>query len=73
MDSARARLIGDPDDPELVVRAVLEETADLTALRQRIETEALTHARQALALRLPAGLDLTITGGARPGRPSLAR
>ena len=62
VDSARARLIGDPDDPELVVRAVLEETADLTALRQRIETEALTHARQALGnMALPVQLDLTIT------------
>ena len=62
VDSARARLIGDPDDPELVVRATLEETADFTALRQRIETEALTHARQALGnMSLPTQLDLTIT------------
>jgi hypothetical protein len=62
VDSARARLIGDPDDPELVVRATLEETADFTALRQRIETEALTHARQALGnMSLPIQLDLTIT------------
>ena len=62
VDSARARLIGDPDDPELVVRATLEETADLIALRQRIETEALTHARQALGnMSMPAQLDLTIT------------
>jgi hypothetical protein len=62
VDSAQARLIGDPDDPELVVRAVLEETADFTALRQRIETEALTHARQALGnMSLPTQLDLTIT------------
>ena len=62
VDSARARLIGEADDPELVVTAVLEESADLVALRQRIETEALTHARQALGnLSLPAQLDLTIT------------
>ncbi len=54
VDSAQARLIGDPDDPELVVRAVLEETADLTALRQRIETEALTHARQAVEQHVAA-------------------
>ena len=62
VNSARARLIGDPEDPELVVTAGLEENADFTALRQRIETEALTHARQALGnMKLPTQLDLTIT------------
>jgi hypothetical protein len=62
VDSARARLIGDADDPELVVTTVLEETADFTALRQRIETEALTHAREALGnMSLPIQLDLTVT------------
>jgi hypothetical protein len=69
VDSAHARLIGDPDDPELVVRAVLKETADLSALRQRIETEALTHARQALGnMSLPAQLDLTVTSRRPPPR-----
>jgi len=62
VNSARARLIGDPEDPELVVTAGLEENADFTALRQRIETGALTHARQALGnMKLPTQLDLTIT------------
>lgn len=62
VNSARARLIGDPEDPELVVTAALEETADFTELRQRIETGALTHARQALGnMKLPTQLDLTIT------------
>ena len=62
VNSARARLIGDPEDPELVVTAGLEESADFTALRQRIETEALTHARQALGnMALPTQLDLTIS------------
>lgn len=62
VDSARGRLIGEADDPELVVTAVLEETADFTALRQRIETEALTHAREALGNQsLPIQLDLTVT------------
>jgi hypothetical protein len=62
VNSARARLIGDAEDPELVVTAGLEESADFTALRQRIETEALTHARQALGnMALPTQLDLTIT------------
>jgi hypothetical protein len=62
VNSARARLIGDREDPELVVTAGLEQTADFTALRQRIETEALTHARQALGdMALPTQLELTIS------------
>ena len=62
VNSARARLIGDPEDPELVVTAGLQENADFTELRQRIETGALTHARQALGnMKLPTQLDLTIT------------
>jgi hypothetical protein len=62
VSSARAHVIGDHADPTLVVTAALEETADLPALRQRIETEALTHARNALGdMPLTAQLDLTIT------------
>jgi hypothetical protein len=62
VSSARARLIGDPEDPELVVTATLEETADFAALRQRIETEALTHARSAVGnAALATQLDLTVT------------
>jgi hypothetical protein len=62
VDTARARLIGDPGRPRLVVTAVLEETADLAALRRRIETEALTHARTALDNPdLAVQLDLTVT------------
>jgi hypothetical protein len=61
VNSARARLIGDREDPELVVTAGLEQTADFAALRQRIETEALTHARRALGdMALPTQLELTI-------------
>jgi hypothetical protein len=62
VNSARARLLGDPADPELVVTVALEETADFAALRQRIETTALTHARSAVGNpSLPAQLDLTVT------------
>jgi hypothetical protein len=62
VDSARARLIGDRGGRELVVRATLEETEDLTALRQRIETEAMRPARESLGnISLPAQLALTIT------------
>jgi hypothetical protein len=62
VDAARARLIGDPARPKLVATVTLEESADLTALRQRIETEALTHARDALGdPALPVQLHLTVT------------
>lgn len=62
VDSARARLIGNGLDPELVVTATLEETADLTAVRQRIETGALSHARSALDNpSLPIQLHLAVT------------
>ena len=62
VSSARARLLGDPADPELVVTAALEETADFAALRQRIETRAVAHARSAIGNpSLPAQLDLTVT------------
>jgi hypothetical protein len=60
--SARARLIGDPLAPTLVVTATLEESADLPGLRRRIEANAVAHARQALAdPDLPVRLDLTVT------------
>jgi hypothetical protein len=62
VNSARARLLGEPQDPELVVTAALEDTADFAALRQRIETRALTHARSAVGNpSLPTQLDLTVT------------
>lgn len=62
VSSARARLIGDESDPELVVTAALSDTADFAAVRTRIESGALAHARAALnkpALR--AQLDLTVS------------
>jgi hypothetical protein len=62
VDSAQARLIGDSGSPALVVTATLEETADLAALRRRIEGEALAHARSALDNpSLPVRLNLTVT------------
>jgi hypothetical protein len=59
---ARARLIGDADDPQLVVVATVEDSADLVAIRQQIETGALARARQALDKPdLPIRLDLAVT------------
>lgn len=62
VQSARARLIGDASSPTLVVGATLHDTADLPRLRRRIETQAIGHARQALANpELPVRLDLSVT------------
>jgi len=60
--AARVRVSGTPTDPSLDITVRTTEDADLARLRHRIETEALTHARQALdAPRLPVRLDLTAT------------
>jgi hypothetical protein len=62
VDTAKARILGDPTDPELVVAVTLAQTADLAELRHRIQTEALTHARQALGNPyLPIQLDLDVS------------
>jgi hypothetical protein len=59
VDSAKGRIIGDGRDPELVLTVITAPTADLQALHQRIEAEALTHARQAVGnASLPIQLDL---------------
>jgi hypothetical protein len=59
---ARARLVGDADDPRLVVVATVEDSADLIATRHQIETGALARARQALDKPdLPIQLDLAVT------------
>ena len=62
VNSVRARLIGSASDPRLVVLATLEESANLARLRERLEAEALTHAREAMASpEMPVQLDLTVT------------
>ena len=60
--SARARFTGDGQDPELALRVVLDERADVGALRERIVQDAIAHVRQALdAPELPVRLDLVVT------------
>ncbi|HST49962.1 alkaline shock response membrane anchor protein AmaP [Jatrophihabitans sp.] len=60
--TVRARLIGDPLAPTLVIAATLEDGADLPGLRRRIEANPVRHARQALDdPDLPVRLDLTVT------------
>ncbi len=63
--SAKARVIGEPADPELVVAVTAAGGADLAALRHRIEAEALSHARQSLGQPgLPVQLDLDVSSRA---------
>ena len=59
VDSARSRVIGDGRHPEIVLVVTPAPSADLNALRHRIETEALAHVRQALSdPALPIQFDL---------------
>jgi len=60
--SVKSRIIGHADAPELVLDVVLEDSADLAAIRHRIETETIAHTRQALdSPQLPVIVDLTVT------------
>jgi len=60
VESARGRVIGDGQDPQIVLTVTPARAADLHALHQRIQAEALAHARQALGQpALPIQLDLT--------------
>lgn len=60
--AAHARLTGTDTDPQLNLRVQLDDRADVSALRDRIETGAIGHARQALdAPHLPVRLDLVVT------------
>jgi hypothetical protein len=61
-DTAKARVLGDPDDPALVVTVGASRSADLAALRHRIESEALSHARQAVGQPgLPIQLEIDVS------------
>jgi hypothetical protein len=62
VDAVRGRIIGDADDPKIVLAVTASQTADLHALHQRIETEALAHAREALGKAdLAIQLDLAVS------------
>jgi hypothetical protein len=62
VDAAKARILGDADDPELVITVTVRQSADLKALHRRIESEALAHARQATGKpALPIQLDLEVS------------
>lgn len=62
VDAARARVLGHPSDPEVVITVTARQSADLHALHRRLESEALAHARQALGKpALPIQLDLDVS------------
>ena len=62
VDSANGRIIGSASNPQVVLEVTTRQTADLPGLRRRLETEALSHARQALDQPgLPIKVDLDVS------------
>ncbi len=60
--AARARVLGEAADPTLAIEVKAGRRADLPALVQRIEHEAIIHAREALDRgSLPVKLDIAVT------------
>jgi hypothetical protein len=67
--TTRARVLGEPADPSLVIEVKASRRADLPALVRRIQEEAIPHVREALeSPGLPVKLDIAVTdkGVARP-------
>lgn len=61
VDHAHIQVLGNLDAPRLTVTVHATRDADLAALRHRLQTQALAHARQALdAADLPVRLDLAV-------------
>ncbi len=61
VQSAKARTVGDAAAARLVVEVTAMRGADISDLTQRIETDALAHARLAMGRPdLPIRLDLTV-------------
>ena len=61
VSNAKARIIGDPTTPTLAIEITASRRANLPALIQRIEGEAIAHARQALEQPdLPVKLDIGV-------------
>jgi hypothetical protein len=59
---ARARVLGEAGGPSLAIDVKASRRADLAALVQRIEREAIVHARDALERSsLPVKLDIAVT------------
>ncbi len=68
--AARARVLGDPVDPTLALDVTVSRRADVPALVERVEREAIGHARAALQrTALPVQLDIAVTDRGVP-RPA---
>ncbi|GIF78084.1 alkaline shock response membrane anchor protein AmaP [Asanoa siamensis] len=68
VQNAKVRVYGEPTEPKLGVRVNLTQDARVVEVRQRIERQALAHAREALdAPEMPVILDLGVSkkGGPR--------
>ncbi|HEY3956288.1 MAG TPA: alkaline shock response membrane anchor protein AmaP [Streptosporangiaceae bacterium] len=62
VDAAKGRVIGEASDLQVVLTVTAAQTADLPALRRRLETQALAHARRALGQAgLPIQLELDVS------------
>ena len=57
VSAARARVLGDPHHPRLVIDVTASRRADVAALIQRVQSEVVVHAQQALA---PAELEVKV-------------
>ena len=69
VENATARLLGSSREPILRLDVAIAESADIPALRLRLETEAIPRARQAASVHdLPVWLRLDIATG-RSGPP----
>jgi hypothetical protein len=63
---AHARVVGAPSAPRLRIHVALDGTADVGEVRDRVEGDALAHARAAAALAdMPADVRLTIPAARR--------
>jgi len=64
--SASAHVLGTRSTPTLLTRVTLDDRGDPAAIRTRIQTEAIAHARQALDKPdLPVRLELRLAGHSR--------
>ncbi len=62
VNSAKARTVGRPTDATLVIEVSASRRSDLPALLQRIESEAISHAREAMEQPdLAVKLDIAVT------------